>query len=47
MVGEKEAGTIEQINVTPVRKFTFIAARLIPYWLIGLVVLTISFVLAA
>ena len=46
MVGEKEAGTIEQINVTPVRKFSFIAAKLIPYWLIGLVVLTICFVLA-
>ena len=35
VVGEKEAGTIEQINVTPVGKFTFIAAKLIPYWLIG------------
>lgn len=41
VVGEKEAGTIEQINVTPVNKFTFIAAKLIPYWLIGFVVLTI------
>ena len=30
VVGEKEAGTIEQINVTPVGKFTFIAAKLIP-----------------
>ncbi len=28
VVGEKEAGTIEQINVTPVGKFTFIAAKL-------------------
>lgn len=46
VVGEKEAGTVEQINVTPVGKFTFICAKLIPYWLIGLVVLTISFVLA-
>mgnify|MGYP000805704497 CR=1 FL=1 len=46
VVGEKEAGTIEQINVTPVGKFTFIAAKLIPYWLIGFVVLTICFVLA-
>lgn len=46
VVGEKEAGTIEQINVTPVNKFTFIAAKLIPYWLIGIVVLTICFVLA-
>ena len=31
IVGEKEAGTIEQINVTPVGKFTFILAKLIPY----------------
>lgn len=46
VVGEKEVGTIEQINVTPVNKFTFIAAKLIPYWLIGFVVLTICFVLA-
>lgn len=46
IVGEKEAGTIEQINVTPVSKLTFIAAKLIPYWLIGFVVLTVCFVLA-
>ena len=46
VVGEKEVGTIEQINVTPVSKFTFIVAKLIPYWLIGFVVLTICFILA-
>lgn len=46
VVGEKEAGTIEQINVTPVGKFTFIIAKLIPYWLIGLLVLSICFLLA-
>ena len=46
VVGEKEVGTIEQINVTPVGKFTFIIAKLIPYWLVGFVVLTICFVLA-
>lgn len=46
VVGEKEVGTIEQINVTPVSKFTFIIAKLIPYWLIGFVVLTICFFLA-
>lgn len=46
VVGEKETGTIEQINVTPVKKFTFIVAKLIPYWLIGFVVLTICFALA-
>jgi ABC-type Na+ efflux pump, permease component len=37
VVGEKEAGTIEQINVTPVGKVTVIAAKLIPYWMIGYV----------
>lgn len=47
IVGEKEAGTIEQMNVTPVSKFTFILAKLIPYWLIGFVVLAICFGLAA
>lgn len=47
IVGEKEAGTIEQLNVTPLNKFVFILAKLIPYWIIGLVVLTICFVLAA
>lgn len=46
IVGEKEVGTIEQINVTPVGKFTFILAKLLPYWLIGFVVLTICFTLA-
>lgn len=46
IVGEKESGTIEQINVTPVSKSAFILAKLIPYWVIGLVVLTICFVLS-
>lgn len=45
IVSEKEQGTIEQINVTPVGKFQFILAKLIPYWIIGLVVLTICFAL--
>ncbi len=46
IVGEKEKGTIEQINVTPVSKWSFIFAKLIPYWLIGLVVLTLCLVLS-
>lgn len=46
IVGEKEKGTIEQMNVTPVKKMTFIFAKLIPYWAIGFVVLTICFVIA-
>lgn len=47
IVGEKEAGTIEQMNVTPVRRITFILGKLIPYWIIGFVILSICFVLAA
>ena len=46
IVGEKEKGTIEQINVTPVSKWSFILAKLIPYWLIGLIVLTLCLVLS-
>ncbi len=46
IVGEKECGTIEAINVTPVGKGQFILAKLIPYWLIALVVVTVCFILA-
>ena len=46
IVGEKERGTIEQINVTPVGRFTFTLAKLLPYWLIGLFVLTIAMCVA-
>lgn len=42
IVNEKEKGTIEQINVTPVKQFVFILAKLIPFWLIGFVVVAIS-----
>uniref|UniRef100_A0AB33J8G9 Transport permease protein n=1 Tax=Prevotella sp. GTC17254 TaxID=3236794 RepID=A0AB33J8G9_9BACT len=46
IVGEKEAGTIEQINVTPVSKFDFIMAKLIPFWLIGMVDLTVCLLIS-
>lgn len=46
IVGEKEAGTIEQINVTPVSKWTFILAKLIPYWLIAFFVITVCLLLS-
>ena len=46
IVAEKEAGTIEAINVTPVGKWTFILAKLIPYWLIAILVVTICFIIA-
>ncbi|MDR3128858.1 MAG: ABC transporter permease [Tannerellaceae bacterium] len=47
IVGEKEKGTIEQINVTPLKKSLFILSKLIPYWMIGLFILTVCFGLAA
>ena len=46
IVGEKESGTIEAINVTPVSKASFILAKLIPYWLIAVVVMTLCLLLA-
>ncbi len=46
IVGEKESGTIEQINVTPVSKFTFIFAKLIPYWVIALLIITVCLILS-
>jgi ABC-2 type transport system permease protein len=36
IVREKEIGTIEQINVTPIGKIQFIAGKLIPFWIIAL-----------
>lgn len=37
IVSEKEIGTIEQINVTPISRLTFTMGKLIPFWVIGLV----------
>lgn len=45
LVREKEIGTIEQINVTPVRKHQFIIAKMVPFLLIGLVDLVLGLVL--
>lgn len=42
IVKEKEIGTIEQINVTPIKKYQFILGKLIPFWLIGIFIFTIG-----
>lgn len=42
IVREKEVGTIEQINVTPIRKHHFILGKLIPFWILGNVVFTVG-----
>lgn len=46
IVKEKEVGTIEQINVTPIRKYQFILGKLIPFWILGLVTLTIGMLIS-
>jgi ABC-2 type transport system permease protein len=45
MVREKEIGTIEQINVTPVRKYQFIIAKMVPFFIIGLIDLALGLLL--
>ncbi len=45
IVSEKEKGTIEQINVTPVSQFHFTLAKLMLYWIVGFVVLTLAMLL--
>lgn len=42
IVREREIGTIEQINVTPIKKWQFILGKMIPFLLIGLMILTIG-----
>ncbi len=44
LVREKEIGTIEQINVTPIRKVHFLLGKLIPFWIIALFELTFGLV---
>ena len=39
---EKELGTLEQLNVTPITRGQFIAGKLLPFWLIGLVELALG-----
>ena len=43
IVKEKEVGTIEQINVSPIKKHHYILGKLIPFWIIGLAVFSIGF----
>lgn len=47
IVKEKEVGTIEQINVTPIKKQYFILGKLIPFWLIGMFIFSVGLFLVA
>ncbi len=42
IVRERELGTIEQLNVTPVQKWQFILGKLLPFWLLSLLVMTVG-----
>lgn len=46
IVREREIGTMEQLNVTPIPKWVFIAGKLIPFWVIALVELAFGLVVA-
>jgi ABC-2 type transport system permease protein len=46
IVREKEIGTLEQINVTPIRKHQFIIGKLFPFWVLGLIILTVGLTIA-
>lgn len=46
IVAEKEVGTIEQINVTPIKKYEFILGKLIPFWVLGMVSITLGMIFA-
>jgi len=39
IVREKEIGTLEQINVTPIKKHQFIIGKLLPFWILGMFIL--------
>jgi ABC-2 type transport system permease protein len=39
---EKELGTLEQLNVTPITRGQFIVAKLLPFWVLGLIELSLG-----
>lgn len=39
IVREKEIGTLEQMNVTPIKKYQFIIGKLLPFWILGIFIL--------
>jgi ABC-2 type transport system permease protein len=46
IVKEKEIGTIEQINVTPIKKYQFLLGKLIPYWVLSMFVFTVGMLIS-
>lgn len=46
LVSEKETGTIEQMNVTPIKTPIFVLSKVIPYWVIGLIDISLAMLIA-
>jgi len=46
IVREKEIGTLEQMNVTPIKKYQFIIGKLFPFWVLGMVLLTVGLIIS-
>ncbi|WP_300502515.1 ABC transporter permease [uncultured Duncaniella sp.] len=46
LVSEKETGTIEQMNVTPVKTYIFVLSKVIPYWIIGIIDISLAMLIA-
>lgn len=44
LVNEKENGTIEAMNVTPVSRFIFVLSKLIPFWVVALIVVSMGMI---
>ena len=42
IVRERELGTIEQINVTPIKKWQFLLGKMIPFLILGLLLMTVG-----
>jgi ABC-2 type transport system permease protein len=42
---EKELGTLEQLNVTPITRGQFITAKLLPFWVLAMIDLTIGLII--
>lgn len=45
IVREKELGTIEQVNVTPIKKWQFLLGKMIPFWILGLAEFAVGLVI--
>ena len=46
IVSEKEVGTIEQINVSPIKKSNFILGKLIPFWILAMITFTLGLIVS-